>query len=110
MAHLAIAAVHPKKTGTTNGRQWTLHEVVGRDGRRFATFDAEWGRHVGETVEADLDERGRLGAFPKPAGRPMTNGHAVPPAPTAAPDRFQVLNDKLDQALGELAAIRRHFA
>ena len=109
MATVTIAAVRPKKTGTTNGRPWTLYEVRGKDGKTFTTFEADWGRHVGETVEADQDERGRLGAFPKPA-RSMTNGHAVPPAPTAAPDRFQILSDKLDQVLGELAAVRRHFA
>lgn len=111
MAQLTIAAVTRKKTGTTNGRQWTLFEVRAKDGKTFTTFDAEWTRHVGELVDAAVSERGRLGTFPKAAPRPASNGHvATPAAPTPAMDRFQVLSDKLDCVLGELAAIRQHFA
>lgn len=109
MAQVTIAAVTRRKTGMTNGRQWQLLEVRGQDGKTFATFDAEWGRHVGETVEAAVDERGRLGAFPKAAVKPVSNGHTAPAAPTMMPDQFAILSDKLDQVLGELSEIRRHF-
>jgi len=112
MATLTIAAVNAKKTGATNGRKWTLFEVRAKDGAIYTTFDAEWQRHVGDTLEAAVSERNRLGAFPKAPSRPTTNGTGPrgPAMPAAAPpDRFAVLNEKLDQALEELAAIRRHF-
>lgn len=113
MATLTIAAVSAKKTGATNGRRWTLFEVRVKDGVTYTTFDAEWQRHVGETLEASVSERNRLGAFPKVPARPATNGSSPQrlgvPAPVS-PDRFAVLNEKLDRALEELSAIRRHFA
>jgi hypothetical protein len=113
MATLTIAAVSAKKTGTTNGRKWTLYEVRAKNGAIYTTFDVDWQRHVGETLEAAVSERNRLGAFPKVSGRPATNGtgqQASAALAPASPDRFAVLNEKLDRALQELATIRRHFA
>lgn len=66
MATLTVAAVSAKKTGTTDGRPWTLYEVRGKNGKTFTTFDAEWTRHIGETVQAELTTRGRFSRFPKP--------------------------------------------
>ncbi len=111
MGTITIASVNPKKSGTTNRRKWTMYEVRAQDGKAFTTFDAEWMKHAGETVEATASERNRLGAFP---ARLAPNGNSahqapLPPAPET-PDRFAVLNDKLDRALAELATIRRHFA
>ncbi|HKX17161.1 MAG TPA: hypothetical protein VJT33_04030 [bacterium] len=113
MATFTIAAVTAKKPGTTDGRRWSLYEVLSNDGNAFTTFDADWQRHVGETVEAFVSERNRLGTFPKAPSLPEANGTTPqPPAgpSPASPDRFAVLNTKLDRALEELAAIRRHFA
>ena len=101
-----IRVVRRVKTGQTNGRAWTLYEVSTDTGRRLTTFDGEWSKHVGErvVVPAPLNGDARLGKFPAPQ---RTQEMRV--SPTAGPDRFTVLDEKLDAVLAELQAIRKHF-
>lgn len=114
MATITIATVSPKKSGATNGRKWTLYEVRTADGKTLTTFDAEWTKHVGESVEVAAPDRNRLGTFPKVRAESASNGNSARRAPAApvpaSPDKFVVLSAKLDRLLDEIAAIRRHFA
>ena len=102
MATVTVTAVTPKKNGTTNGRKWTLFEVRAQSGKTYTTFDADWQRQVGLTVEATLSDGNRLG--------PPSQKAAPAPPLLASSDKFAMLNDKLDRLLADVAAIRAHFA
>jgi ERF superfamily len=55
-----------EKSGTTNGKPWTIFTVVGTDGKRFGTFDknvAAFAREAGSSevrIEFEKTDRGNL--------------------------------------------------
>lgn len=111
-----ITGVKEKKRGTTNGRAWVLHEITASNGARYCTFDATWAQNISATVTVEVTKTDRglsVGTFPSRAQAAVLRAGNIPltaPATAAAPDKFAVLDGKLDRILAEIAGLRSHFS
>lgn len=96
-----IESVNVVKSGTTNGRNWTIYEVI-VNGEKFRTFDSQFQNLIGQTKELKYEVRETTTTN----GRVFVNKTLInlPKAKTidASEVKFNTLNDKLDKIIGIL--------
>lgn len=69
-----VREVNKVKSGTTNGKAWTLTHVVAEDGTKYSTFKGEnYVNKVGSEIEIEYEEK---------PGKPNPNGGTYPPSKT----------------------------
>ena len=115
-----IKSATPKKSGETNGRKWTIYEVVAdtqTGSQTFQTFDSAWMILSGDKLAVEYTTKIKDGYVNHWLGDAPTK---VTPTPAVAPpvapskngtdDKFGQLIHRLDMIYELLKEIRGKFA
>lgn len=90
---VTIASVQILKTGTANGRAWSLHKFTCEDGFEFTSFDF----HPNGSVEVEVEE------FDTKYGKQWQETKPRKPNPDVEKilNALRIVNDKIDQILAK---------
>src|SRR3990167_9439765 len=96
---LYISSCEPVKSGTKNGRAWTLYHVFDPKGNRYTTFEKKYTGFIGQEVEVEVRED-RV----EKNGKTYLNRTIVEPRREAQEDKG--INSKLDHIIDLLESMR----
>ena len=102
---ITIEDAREKRSGTTNGRAWTLYEVTDAEGTKYGTFDGRYLTMVGARVQVDVERNAK--GYWNIVDKPMFRGENVvakAEARVRAPDD---MGERLDKVVEGLRAIYR---
>lgn len=94
-----ISAVNLVKSGTTNGKNWQIFNVVDPQGKKYGTFESKYQGMVGQEIDAEVEEK-----TVEKNGKTYKNLNIVEPKKPVLNEQMWARLIALEKRMGEVEA------